>query len=297
MSRRAVVTVSFVACLIGAPACRDRAPADRLSSGPTIAAAASSPAPAVSSSAPPSLQASASSPPEPLVTCGAACAPGTTCHLTKDGPACVACGPGSVPSCKDDRFVVTCDERGVLQTLTDCAAHRKRCDRGRCAAPECTPNEPHCFEGDVYRCSADGNTREIVTKCVNVYPDGAIRTEKGLCQEKNGKPACRETCDLPDHTIIALRDCGACPWAEVSFCATESPERGCMDWICLPDHQYTAGAVSMPCWRDTDGLVVPGSDKAGPCEGASAIGTRKVTYEVCRDGKASPATRVEPCQR
>jgi hypothetical protein len=286
MIRRAVGTAFLVAGLAAVPACRERpptgGPAARLALPPTAA---------------PTGFASASPPAEPRPTCGAACAPGTSCGLTKEGPACVECAPGSVPTCKDDRVVVGCDDRGGLHTLADCAAQKKRCDRGRCVQPECQPGALHCHDGDVYRCGADGASRTLMTACVKVDPDGSLGVDKGLCQEQRGQPACRTTCDLPDHTIVALRDCAACAWDGVPFCATESPERSCMDWICLPDHHFGVGAVAIPCWRDTDGLVVPGSDRPGPCEGASPIGARKIAYETCGGGKPAPATRVEPCRK
>jgi hypothetical protein len=195
----------------------------------------------------------------------------------------------------DDRAVATCGDDGKLAQATDCAAQKKRCERGRCVDRECTPNALHCFEGDVYRCNADGTGRALATRCVVVGKDGSIDASKGLCQVEKGTPACRTKCSLPDHTIVAMRDCGECRWDEVPFCATESPERGCSDWICLQGGDIGFGAVSIPCYRETDGLVVPGSDKRGACEGTGAVGARKITYEICRGGKPSPATRHEPC--
>lgn len=262
------------------PACRERVPASSLSRG----SASEAPAPAPPPSAP--------SP----VTCRDACAPGTACHLTAKGPACVACAPGSAPTCKDARTVAICGDDGALHAATDCAAQQKRCDRGRCTARECAPGALHCFEGDVFRCDADGDGRALVTRCVVATSDG-LDASKGLCQVKNGVPACRTGCDLPDHTIVALHSCEACAWEGVPFCATESPERACADWICIERKHTSPGAVAIPCWRDTDGLVVPGSELRGACEGAGAIGAREVGYQICRDGKPSPARRVEPCAR
>ena len=255
--------------LAGVPACRERTPAGEPVGFASIEAPVTSAPPvppAVSSSAPaPVLPADAGT------ACGA-CAPGTACQLTKKGLACVV-------------------------------------------RRECTPKALHCFDGDVYRCSADGASRTLATRCVVDWPDGSLDTPKGPCQEKNGVAACHAECDLPDHTvagdIVALHDCKPCRWEGVPFCATESPERGCFDWVCVPDYEaadgavstpgtpgvLSPGAVSIPCWRDTEGLVVPGSDAPGACEGPGAVGARKVAYQVCRGGRATKATRVEPCTR
>lgn len=283
-----------------APACRTSPPAGgapsaepRVSaSAPVIASAGA--APVVSASASPSVSAS---PPEPAVTCNPACAAGTVCHLTKKGPACVDCAPGSAPVCKNDRAVATCGDDGKLELGTDCAAQKKRCDRGRCVARECTPKALHCFDGDVYRCNADGTARTLAARCVIEDPDGSLDASRGLCQVENGNAACRTKCSLPDHHVVALRDCKACLWEDVPFCQTEGPEQGCYDWICLPGGEMGFGALSIPCFRNTEGLTVPGSDKRGACEGTGTIGTRKITYDVCRGGQPAPATRVEPCLR
>lgn len=272
-------------------ACRERAGTPAGPTPPAATAPSSGLAPA------PSSAPAASAPADPGPRCSQACAPGTACHLTAKGPACVACAPGSVPTCDGERHVATCDEDGALHRTTDCAARKQRCDRGRCAPSECTPGQLHCFDGDVYRCNADGEGRTLATRCVDVDPDGSIGTPRGLCQEKKGVPACRTRCDLPAHSIVAVHGCEPCLWEGVPFCATESPERSCTDWICLPSHDYTFGAVAIPCWRSTEGLAVPGSDERGACEGTGAIGRRKVRYQVCREGKPAAATRVEPCSR
>src|SRR6185436_6629500 len=116
--------------------------------------------PPASSAAPESLaSASASSSPTaaPAVVCAEACATGTTCALTKRGPACVECAPGSLPTCKEDQFVAVCNDDGTLQKTTDCAKQSKRCVSGTCQSRECTPNKLHCFEGNVYKCTAAGS--------------------------------------------------------------------------------------------------------------------------------------------
>ena len=280
--------------LAGAPACHGQRSAG--GGAPPASAIPASPPSQVAPTAAPS----ASPPPAPSARCSAACAPATTCQLTKSGPACVACAPGSLPTCQDERFVATCRDDGTLAPSLDCGAQKQRCDRGRCVAPECRPGALHCFDGDIYRCSADGSDRTLATRCVISEPDGSIDASKGLCQVKNGTPACRTSCSLPDHSIVALRDCGACEWDKATFCATESQPRGCSDWICLKDGTMGFGAISIPCFRDTDGLVVPGSDERGACAGSGApgaIGSRTVTYAVCRGGQPARATRVEPCAK
>lgn len=277
--------------LAGAPRCQGQ----RSAGGEAPASAVSASLAPQAATAP-----SALSPPAPSAPCSTVCAPGSSCQLTKNGPACVACAPGSVPTCQDERFVATCRDDGTLAPSLDCGAQKKRCDRGRCVDPECRPGALHCFEGDIYRCSADGSDRTLATRCVVTGPDGSLDASKGLCQVKNGTPACRTSCSLPDHSIVALRDCGACEWDKATFCATESPERACSDWICLKDGTMGFGAVSIPCFRDTDGLVVPGSDERGACEGPGAPGvtaSRTVTYAVCRGGQPARATRVEPCTK
>jgi hypothetical protein len=291
MLRRAFWTLPCALALLGA--CRERAGAPVAAEPPAAASSGPSAVPSGARSGAPGSSAPAASSPR----CNEPCAPGTACHLTAKGPACVACAPGSAPTCEDARFVASCDEGGTLRRGTDCAAEKKRCDRGRCAPGACTPGRLHCFDGDVYRCNEDGEGRALATRCVEEAPDGTLDTPRGLCQEKNGVPACRRRCDLPDHSIVALHGCEPCRWEGVPFCATESPERGCTDWICLPGHDYSPGAVAIPCTRSTDGLAVPGSDERGACEGTGAIGRRKVRYQVCRDGQPAAATRVEPCSR
>lgn len=274
------------------------APSSTSSSTASASSTARAPAPprsaasaATSSAAPSASSAAAAS----ALKCDAPCGPGTSCQLTKKGPACVACAPGSLPTCQDGQFVQTCTDEGAFAKSTDCKAEKARCDGGRCVELECTPNETGCFEGDVYKCNADGTARTLVTNCVIVDKDGGMSMPNGPCQTVGGVAACRQKCMLPDHTIVAMRDCAACPWEGVPFCATESAERGCTDWICLTGGDMTAGAVAMPCYRDTKGLVVPGSEKLGACEGSGPVGEQKITYEVCNKGKPEPATRVAPC--
>jgi hypothetical protein len=45
------------------------------------------------------------------------------------------------------------------------------------------------------------------------------------------------------------------------------------------------------CVRETDGLIVPGSEKKGACENA----TMTVQYEVCVDGKPEKRSRIDGC--
>ncbi|MFO0615607.1 MAG: hypothetical protein U0414_23640 [Polyangiaceae bacterium] len=230
--------------------------------------------------------------------CSGTCAPGTRCELTKDGPACVACAPGSLPTCRDGRFLEACTDEGKRETVTDCETLHRRCDQGRCAARVCAPNALECFDADVYRCNADGTARTLVTACVITGADGSLDASRGLCQGVNGVPACSKACNLPDHTIVAMRDCDTCSWDGIPFCTEEyDGNRGCTDWFCLPGGAMGFGVVSMPCVRDTEGLIVPGSKKTSACEGTGPIGSRTITYDTCKGGQPVAATRVEPCMR
>lgn len=246
---------------------------------------------------PPSAPSASLSAPRPSTyDCTPECTGSTTCQLTAKGTQCVTCAPGSLATCKDDRYVVQCDDKGNLQTKTDCASLNKYCDRGRCAAFECTPNQDHCYNGDIYECSANGLSRTLKKACVEVDSEGTMDTPNGLCQKINGKPQCHAKCLLPDHTIVALRDCDKCSWDNVPFCSEESEERGCVDWICLPGGEYTGGAVSIGCVRSTEGLVVPDSEKPGKCEGTGDVGKRVINYEVCEKGKSRAKSRTVPCK-
>ncbi len=245
--------------------------------------------PRIGSGGPPAL-AFATPPADPPIVCSKTCAPGSACQLTKTGPACANCAPGSVPTCKDDRFVATCDADGTLKPTIDCFAKNKHCASGTCMSRECQPNAVHCFEGDVYRCSARGTARTLMTNCRG-EDDASF---KGVCQEGRGTPACRIDCKVPDGSIVALYDCEPCNWDASPFCATQSNARACGDTICH-NGMLGAGGVAIPCWRETDGLVVPSSERREQCRGAGPVGDRTITYQVCRDGTAVAASRVEPC--
>jgi len=203
-----------------------------------------------------------------------------------------ACDPNAVPTCKDDRFIATCKSDGTLET-TDCTAQHKRCLNGMCVEPVCEPGKLHCSNGNLYRCNEAGSDRTLVEDCLGKSPQGGANS---VCQPDLSPPACRKTCKSPGSAPVVLSqyDCGACEWAEVAFCAEESPERACSTVICA-DNQLGAGATMLPCYRETTGLVVPGSEKRGPC--TAAEGTMTITYEVCQGGKATPASRTVPCQK
>lgn len=283
--------VLFLACVCQ-PRASCGAPDRPALTSPVIAASSSAPA----SSAPPA--ASSSPPGEPAIACAAACSAGTACALTNRGPACVECAPGSLPTCKDDRFVAVCGDDGSLQTTTDCFAQSKRCVSGTCKSRECTPNALHCFEGNVHRCNASGTGRALVTTCQIDDGLGGLTLDKGVCQVRRGVPACHTDCFEPDSTILALFGCSPCEPPPGDFCAMEGTH-GCNDRICShwPEGRYITGPwpAQGPCRRETDGLAVPGSDRRGACEGTGPIGARVISYEVCRGGHAVAATRAEPC--
>jgi hypothetical protein len=285
----------FLACVSQRPASCG-APGRPAPTPPEIVAASSDPVPSASPGV-------ASPPPgEPAIACAAACAAGTACALTKRGPACVACAPGALPTCKDDRFVAVCTDDGALQTTTDCFAQKKRCVSGTCQSRACTPNALHCFEGNVARCNAAGTDRVLVTTCQIDDGVGGLTVDKGVCQVRRGVPACHTDCFEPDSTILALFGCTPCEPPPGDFCATEG-RHGCNDRICRlwPDsHNHAISGpwgAEGPCLRETDGLAVPGSDRRGTCEGAGTIGERVISYEVCHGGHAVGATRAEPCIR
>ena len=260
------------------------------------ASAAASIAPASSAS-----PAAPSSPPgEPAIACAAACKSGKACALTNRGPACVECAPGSLPTCKGDRFVTVCGDDGSPQTSSDCFGQRKRCVGSTCQSRECTPNALHCFEGNVHRCNAMGTGRALVTACQTADDSGVLTLDKGVCQVRRGVPACHTDCFDPDATILALFGCSPCEPPPGDFCATKGTH-ACSDRICSqwPDGRSISGpwGAEGPCRRETDGLAVPGSDGRGACEGTAPIGARVISYEICREGHAVAATRTEPCRR
>lgn len=276
--------------------CRDRVPpgttpgasastAERIVPQRMAEPTASQPTPAASASAP------SSEPPDPPPVCSAACKEGTSCHLTSKGAACTACAPGSLPVCKDRGTLSVCQADGSIKSVS-CDAQGKQCSEGACVDRACKPNALHCFERNVHRCDATGDSRTLVKSC----EDG------GPCQQTKGAaPACRQTCDLPDHQIVAVWDCGACDWSTTPFCARESnqPDRSCSDNICVHEGGKKiigVGAVTMPCFRETEALVVPRSDRPGGCEGPGPIGARAISYQVCKGGKAVDVSRVAPCQ-
>jgi hypothetical protein len=224
----------------------------------------------------------------------ARCDKGTACRTTRNGPACAACDPSAVPTCKDDRFIVACKDDGTVET-TDCAAQRRRCLHGTCVDTVCAPGQLHCSNGGLYRCNAAGSGRALVEDCLAMTTgDGA----RAVCQPDLSPPACRKTCKSPGGATVVLSqiECGACEWDKAAFCEEESPERACSTITCA-DSQLSAGATMLPCRRETRGLVVPGSERRGPCAGTGEIGSMSITYEVCQDGKPTPASRVAPCPR
>ncbi|APR76347.1 Hypothetical protein A7982_01694 [Minicystis rosea] len=219
----------------------------------------------------------------------ARCAADRACRITKSGPACAVCDPAGVPTCQDDHTVVACTPDGALH-ITDCAAQKQRCVHGSCVARLCEPGRRHCHNGRLYQCNATGSDRVLVQDC---FADGS-----GVCQPDVNPPACRVKCKAArgQTLVVAVDDC-TCDWSTVPFCAEESEEGGCATRLCVAGGQLSAGATALPCHRETAGLVVPGSEKRGACNGDGEIGSMTIAYEVCRDGKAVAATRIAPCAR
>jgi len=217
---------------------------------------------------------------------------GAACAVTKRGPTCAACDPASVPTCKDDHTIATCKDDGTVET-TDCATQQKRCLNGTCADRVCTPGQKHCHNGNLYLCNMTGSARQLVDDCLDGKPNVTR-----VCQEGIKPAACRTTCKAPVGvtTVIHQEEC-SCPWEDVPFCAEESAESGCGTRLCVggPGGGFGVGATMLPCYRETTGLVVPGSEQRGACVGAGEVGTTTITYEVCQGGKPVKATRTAPC--
>src|SRR5262249_4160361 len=152
-------------------------------------------------------------------------------------------------------------------------------------------NRRHCHEdGNLYRCNATGTARELVEDCGATKPphfEGPV----AVCQAGVSPPACRKRCtQAPRGDVLARWDC-VCVWDTVPFCSISSDREksGCTLRFCGKDPPagwigYAGGTGS--CWRDTDGLVVPDSEKRGECTGDGELGVANVDYQVCRDGKA-----------
>jgi hypothetical protein len=254
---------------------------------PAACASASSSAPAAVSSSPPPSEA------PPAYVCTSACAPGTACHLTTKGPACTVCDPEGLPFCKDDRWVATCKGDGTVVT-TDCAARKQRCLNGACAPTVCEPGREHCHEGRLFRCNAAGSARTLVQDCRAENDAGAIQ----ICQTDVSPPACRSTCKSAKGVTLVLakvEDCD-CDWSGVPFCDQVSRESPCGTLLCA-EGGIGGGATMLWCERETTGLVVPGTEKRGPCAGSGEIGAAKITYDVCRMGKPVATSRTVPCRK
>lgn len=293
-------TLFVLAAVALVPACEGSPP-------PPVAVASSSAAREIASAVPGASvpDASASAPdagtPVPSLVCATPCPSGTSCWLTSRGPACVACDPAALPTCKDDLTVAACKLDGTVET-TDCARQRKRCLNGECRPRLCEPNRKHCHEdGNLYRCNATGTARVLIEDCgANTPPhlDGPV----AVCQAGVSPPACRKKCTpAPGGDIIAMWGC-SCVWDTVPFCSNSSDKdkSGCELRFCGTDFPggwigYAVG--SGPCGRDTDGLAVPESERRGPCTGDGEFGLAKVDYQACRGGEAVAASRVVPCRK
>jgi hypothetical protein len=232
--------------------------------------------------------------------CATLCSDGTSCRLTSRGPACVACDPAALPACKGDLTVAACKIDGTVET-TDCASHKKRCVNGECRPRLCEPNQKHCHEdGNLYQCNATGTGRVLVQDCGASSADGGPVT---VCQVGVSPPACRDKCKPgPGVDVIAQWGC-TCEWESVPFCsnASDREKSGCELRFCgiqgvAPNLiGYASGQGS--CYRDTDGLAVPGSEKRGACAGDGEFGVARVDYQVCHGGKAVAAHRSVPCRK
>lgn len=187
------------------------------------------------------------------------------------------------PSCTDALHAKVCGDDGKASEL-DCGKIGRRCVQGVCAQPLCKPKELHCEQGQLYRCDESGSNRTLVAAC---RPDGICVQEI-----KGGPPQCVKSCDKSlVNAVLAFYDCAPCDFKDVPFCAKTGPETPCSESVCQSG-SLSFGAGMSECYRETDGLLVPGSEKRGTCE----RGRVKVKYEVCVDGKAESRTRVDGCE-
>lgn len=186
------------------------------------------------------------------------------------------------PACSDATHAQVCSDDGVA-SLVDCAAKDRRCLRGVCAETLCKPNALHCHEGQLYKCDATGSDRKLEKAC----------RDTGVCLEdaKTKVASCIAKCDKSMQRVtLAAYDCHECEYKDVPFCAKTGPETACSESVCN-DGDITFGAGMGECHRETDGLIVPGSEKKSACEKA----TMTVQYEVCVDGKPEKRTRIDGC--
>lgn len=146
----------------------------------------------------------------------------------------------------------------------------------------CEPGKDHCFEGNLYSCDASGKSRAQKTAC---RPDSVCQTPEG------GAPHCSSTCPAEaTNWVLATFECSACDWSKLDFCAEKGPEHTCSEVLCNKG-ELGFGVGLIPCERSTEGLVVPGSEKAGPCNG----GKRSVEQQVCAAGQPTARARVDSC--
>jgi hypothetical protein len=146
----------------------------------------------------------------------------------------------------------------------------------------CEPGKQHCFEGNLYGCASDGMSRSQKTAC---RPDSVCQVPEG------GAPRCSGTCPADaTNAVMAFYDCAECDWSKASFCAETGPEHTCSEVLCQQG-ELGFGVGLIPCERSTEGLVVPGSEKPGPCEG----GKRTVEQQVCAGGQPTARARVDVC--
>ena len=146
----------------------------------------------------------------------------------------------------------------------------------------CEPGKEHCFEGNVYGCDASGLSRTQKTAC---RPDSVCQVPVG------GTARCSSTCPADaNNAVMAFYDCADCDWSKVGFCAETGPEHTCSEVLCQAG-ELGFGVGLVPCERSTEGLLVPGSEKPGPCE----AGKRTVEQQVCAGGQPTARARVDVC--
>lgn len=218
-----------------------------------------------------------------IAVVGAANGTGAATGAGSAAPAAPTASVGCSASCTDALHARVCDDDGKPSDL-DCGAKGRRCVRGVCAERLCKPGALHCDQGQLYRCDAAGAARTLEKAC---------RPDNGVCLDdpKKGGAKCIQSCDKSLMNVaLATYDCAECDFKGVPFCAKSGSETSCSESLCQ-NGEIGFGVSMFDCQRDTDGLVVPGSEKKGACE----KGLVKVKYDVCVDGKPQPRTRADGC--
>lgn len=207
--------------------------------------------------------------------------------VAPSGAASSATAPGApaacTPECVDGTHAKTCDAEG-RSGVNDCNVKNQRCLRGVCSPRLCEPNKLHCYDSSIYQCNAEGSSRTLQTPCGD-----------GVCFRKDDKDTakCVTTCGKDEMNVAyGTYNCEACDWSSADFCAQSGPEHGCSEKLCVGG-EFGFGVANFECTRETDGLIVPETDKRGTCDPSKKL--IPVDYEICVAGKHEKRIRTEAC--